>query len=108
MYKTRKIHSYDLRVKRLYECSQNQQNKRAELQFERFQSDIKNLTWTPAISNYSRKLAEKKTNNVPIHLRVDQYTKNKQIKIESLRAQLEYEKAIKNGKHHKIKFTINF
>ena len=82
-------------MKRLYELNRFQQNKRAEIQFQLFQKELQELTWTPEISDYSRKLAAYRTNNVPLHLRLDQCLENKQKNLEKIKNTMEQEKKLK-------------
>ena len=89
------MHSYDITVKRLYELNKFQQNRRAELQFQLFQKEIQELTWTPEILDHSRKLAAFKTNNVPLHLRIDQCLENKRNNLEKLKTAINNEKQLK-------------
>ncbi len=93
--KQEKVHNYDLCVKRLYELNRFQQNRRAEMQFQLFQKEVQELTWTPEISAYSRKLAAFKTNNVPLYLRVDQCLENKKKNIETIKKNRDLEKEMK-------------
>jgi ABC-type uncharacterized transport system ATPase component len=84
-------------VKRLYELNRFQQNKRAEMQFQLFQKEIQELTWTPQISENSRKLAEVKNNNVPLHLRIDECLEKKKKNLEKIKNQLTETKKMKES-----------
>ena len=86
------MHNYDLCVKRLYELNRFQQNRRAEMQFQLFQKEIQELTWTPEISAYSRKLA---MNNVPLYLRIDKCLETKKKNIENIKKTMDLEKEMK-------------
>lgn len=79
-------------MKRLYELNQFQQNKKAEIQFQLFQKELQELTWSPEISQYSRKLAAK---NIPLHLRLGQCLETKQKNLEKIKFNMEQEKKLK-------------
>ena len=101
------MHSYDLTVKRLYDLNRFQQNRRAEIQFQLFQKEIQNLTWTPEISKNSRKMAALKNNNVPLYQRIDQCLQEKEKNIEKIKTPVRMEQEIKlYGKAH-FSFKIN-
>ena len=84
-------------MKRLYELNRFQQNKRAEMQFQLFQKEIQELTWTPQISENSRKLAEVKNNNVPLHLRIDECLEKKKKNLEKIKNHLTETKKMKES-----------
>lgn len=86
-----------MRIKRLYDFNKNQQDRKAELQFLRFQEEIRNLTWKPEISEYSKKLAEKKNGGVPLFQRVKEEEEKKAKRREIEKTQVEFDKAFKNG-----------
>ena len=58
------------------------------MQFQLFQKEIQELTWTPQISENSRKMAENRNNNVPLHKRIDQCLENKRKNLEKLKQNL--------------------
>lgn len=93
--KEKKIHSYDLTVKKLYDLNRFQQNRRAEMQFQIFQKEIQHLTWTPEISKNSRKIAAMKNNNVPLYQRLDQCLQSKQNNLEKIKERIKYENEMK-------------
>lgn len=66
------------------------------MQFQLFQKEIQELTWAPQISETSRKMAELKNNNIPLHLRVNQCIESKKKNIEKIRNQMNASKRIKD------------
>ena len=58
------------------------------MQFQLFQKEIQELTWTPQISENSRKMAENKYNNVPLHMRINQCLEEKRKNLDKLKKSL--------------------